>query len=92
MNARDYLAKQGIGLDKEEDKPHTLEELAWARARGAGSQRPRSGTPYDWEDWERHHETLAAGAESVRQKVDPEAHSQAPGVEHFDPKTQGTSS
>ncbi|WP_277811671.1 hypothetical protein [Chromohalobacter canadensis] len=86
MNARDYLAKQGIGLDKEEDKPTTLEEQAWARARGAASHRPRSGTPHDWEDWERHHDTLASGADEVRQKIDPDAHSHAPGVEYCDPR------
>ncbi|MFD2189268.1 hypothetical protein [Pistricoccus aurantiacus] len=75
MDARDYLAKKGIALDKPEaDKPHTLEELAWARAIEAGRHRPRSGTPFDWEDWERYHDDLAEGAENVQQKINPQAH------------------
>lgn len=74
MNARDYLAKQGINLDREEQRPNTLEEMAWERARQAGSQRPRSGTPHDWEDWERHHEELAEGADHLTRKIDPAAH------------------
>lgn len=69
MNARDYLAKQGIALDKEEEKPQSLEEKAWARAREAMEHGPRSGTPHDWEDWERHHETLASGSRSINAKV-----------------------
>ncbi|WP_136064479.1 hypothetical protein [Modicisalibacter radicis] len=74
MNARDYLAKQGIALERDEERPNTLEELAWQRARHAGSQRPRSGTPHDWEDWERHHAQLADDAERIVQKYDPAAH------------------
>ncbi|WP_251976683.1 hypothetical protein [Salinicola avicenniae] len=69
MNARDYLAKQGISLDKEADKPQSLEEKAWARAREAAEHGPRSGTPHDWEDWERHHEELAADSHEIRAKV-----------------------
>lgn len=76
MNARDYLAKQGIYLDKEEDKPNTLEEKAWQRARNAGHERPRSGTPYDWEDWEKYHDTLGAQGDSLAQKIDAEAHAE----------------
>ncbi|MCE3026185.1 hypothetical protein [Salinicola sp. DM10] len=68
MNARDYLAKQGIALDKEEDKPQSLEEKAWARAREAAEHGPRSGTPHDWEDWERYHEALASGAAEIKGK------------------------
>ncbi|GHC32062.1 hypothetical protein [Aidingimonas halophila] len=74
MDAREYLAKKGINLDDEDDKPNTLEELAWLRAREASQHRPNSGTPYDWEDWERYHDTLAEGAEQIEQKIDPEAH------------------
>jgi len=69
MNARDYLAKQGITLDKETEKPQSLEEKAWARAREAAEHGPRSGTPHDWEDWERHHETLASDSRSIHAKV-----------------------
>lgn len=69
MNARDYMAKKGIDLDREEDKPQTLEELAWARAREAGSHPPRSGTPFDWEDWERHHDQLAEDSGRLTQKI-----------------------
>ncbi|MAM56546.1 MAG: hypothetical protein CMN25_04345 [Salinicola sp.] len=69
MNARDYLAKQGIALDKEQDKPQSLEEKAWARAREAAEHGPRSGTPHDWEDWERHHEELASDSRSIHAKV-----------------------
>ena len=74
MNARDYLARQGIELDKEEDRPQTLEELAWSRAREAGSHRPRSGTPHDWEDWERYHDQLAENSDRISQKIDRSAH------------------
>ena len=68
MNAREYLARQGISLDKEEDKPNTLEEKAWARARESGAHRPRSGTPFDWEDWEHYHDELAGDAEALARK------------------------
>ncbi|EPC01353.1 hypothetical protein L861_12330 [Litchfieldella anticariensis FP35 = DSM 16096] len=74
MDAREYLARKGVRLDKDKDKPNTLEELAWSRAREAGQHRPRTGTPYDWEDWERYHEELASGADELQQKIDPEAH------------------
>ena len=70
MNARDYLAKHGAPLDKEEEKPQSLEEKAWARAREAAEHGPRSGTPHDWEDWERHHDELASDSRSIRGKVD----------------------
>lgn len=74
MNARDYLARKGIALEKDEDKPQTLEELAWSRALEAGSHRPRSGTPHDWEDWERYHDQLAEDADKLTQKIDSKAH------------------
>nr|WP_232230344.1 hypothetical protein [Halomonas sp. 1513] len=74
MDARQYLAKKGVILDKDDDKPNTLEELAWSRAREAGQHRPRSGTPHDWEDWERYHDTLAEGADELGQKINPQAH------------------
>lgn len=74
MNARDYLNRKGIELDRDEDRPQTLEELAWSRARKAGSHRPRSGTPYDWEDWERYHDQLAEDSDKLAQKIDPHAH------------------
>ncbi|WP_106477271.1 hypothetical protein [Phytohalomonas tamaricis] len=74
MNARDYLAKQGIYLDKEEDKPNTLEEKAWQRARNAGHERPRSGTPHDWEDWEQYHARLGGESGSLEQKFNADAH------------------
>lgn len=93
MDAREYLARQGIELDRDNERPNTLEEKAWSRAREAGDHRPRAGTPHDWEDWERHHEDLAAGAERIQQKIDHEAHRQAldqqdgdgDGVGHFTP-------
>lgn len=68
MNARDYLSRQGIALDKEEEKPQSLEEKAWARAREAAEHGPRSGTPHDWEDWERYHDELAAGVGAIKGK------------------------
>ena len=74
MNARDYLAKKGIGLDREEGKPQTLEEMAWSRAREAGEHPPRSGTPFDWEDWERHHGRLAEDAGRIAQKINHRDH------------------
>ena len=74
MDAREYLAKKGLDGDRDAERPTTLEEKAWARAREAGDHRPRSGTPHDWEDWERHHDELAEGAETLQQKIDREAH------------------
>ncbi|TVU88560.1 YqaE/Pmp3 family membrane protein [Vreelandella titanicae] len=74
MDAREYLNRKGVGLDRDPDRPNTLEEKAWERARGSGHQRPKSGTPHDWEDWERHHDDLAEGAETLEQKIDKEAH------------------
>lgn len=71
MNARDYLAKQGISLDREEAKPQSLEEKAWARAQEAAEHGPRSGTPHDWEDWERHHDSLAHDSRSITAKKRP---------------------
>ncbi|MCM5703629.1 hypothetical protein [Larsenimonas salina] len=68
MNAKEYLARKGIALDKEEDKPQTLEEKAWSRARQSGDHRPRSGTPFDWEDWERYHDTLASDSKELARK------------------------
>ena len=98
MDAREYLNRQGVGLDRDPDRPNTLEEKAWERARGTGQQRPKSGTPHDWEDWERHHDDLAEGAEILEQKIDKEAHRlaqereakaaaspDAAAVEHFTP-------
>jgi len=74
MDAREYLSRQGVGLDKDPDKPNTLEEKAWDRARGSGQQRPKSGTPYDWEEWERYHGDLAGEADTLEQKIDKDAH------------------
>lgn len=74
MDAREYLAKKGLVLEKDEDKPQTLEELAWSRAIEAGSHRPRSGTPHDWEDWERYHDQVAKNSDKLAQKIDPKAH------------------
>ncbi|RUR40922.1 YqaE/Pmp3 family membrane protein [Vreelandella populi] len=74
MDAREYLNRKGVGVDREPDRPNTLEEKAWERARGAGMQRPKSGTPHDWEDWERHHDDIAEDAASLEQKIDKQAH------------------
>lgn len=97
MDAREYLNRKGVGGDRDPDRPNTLEEKAWERARGSGHRRPKSGTPHDWEDWERHHDDLADGAETLEQKIDKEAHRVAQeraakaaepasgAVEHFTP-------
>ncbi|PCF95804.1 YqaE/Pmp3 family membrane protein [Vreelandella nigrificans] len=77
MDAREYLNRQGVGLDRDQERPNTLEEKAWERARGSGNQRPNSGTPHDWEDWEHYHADLAEGAETLEQKIDKEAHRKA---------------
>ncbi|MFC7369946.1 YqaE/Pmp3 family membrane protein [Vreelandella zhaodongensis] len=77
MDAREYLNRKGVGLDSDPDRPNTLEEKAWERARGSGHQRPKSGTPHDWEDWERHHDDLAEGADTLEQKIDKDAHRKA---------------
>ncbi|WP_249978115.1 YqaE/Pmp3 family membrane protein [Vreelandella olivaria] len=77
MDAREYLNRQGVAQGHDPERPNTLEEKAWERARGAGSQRPKSGTPHDWEDWERHHDDLADGADALEQKIDKEAHRKA---------------
>ncbi|MCS2609905.1 YqaE/Pmp3 family membrane protein [Halomonas dongshanensis] len=74
MDAREYLNRKGVGQEREQDRPNTLEEKAWERARGSGDQRPKAGTPHDWEDWERFHADLAAGAKTLEQKIDKEAH------------------
>lgn len=105
MDAREYLNRKGVGLDRDPDRPNTLEEKAWERARGAGHKRPKSGTPHDWEDWERHHDDLAEGAETLEQKIDKEAHRLAEEravkgaaeptsstVEHFTPPPKATPS
>ncbi|MCG6659273.1 YqaE/Pmp3 family membrane protein [Halomonas campisalis] len=84
MDAREYMAKKGIGGGRDEERPNTLEEKAWARAREAGDHRPRAGTPYDWEDWERYHDELAEGAEEIEQKIDHEAH---PALAHAEAKS-----
>ena len=91
MDAREYMAKKGLDGERDQERPNTLEEKAWARAREAGEHRPRAGTPFDWEDWERYHDTLAEGAEALDQKIDHEAHRRAlehdagDAVQHFTP-------
>lgn len=91
MDAREYMARKGLDAGRDRERPNTLEEKAWSRAREAGEHRPRAGTPFDWEEWERYHETLAEGAESLEQKIDHEAHRRAleheagSAVEHFTP-------
>lgn len=80
MDAREYMARKGIGSGREPERPNTLEEKAWERAREAGGQPPRAGTPHDWEDWEKHHEALADAADQLDQKINREAHRRA--VEH----------
>lgn len=91
MDAREYLARKGIGQGREEERPNTLEEKAWERARGAGEHQPQAGTPHDWEDWERYHDELAKGAETIEQKIDHDSHYHAPergsgdGVHHVTP-------
>lgn len=91
MDAREYMARKGLDGERDEGRPNTLEEKAWSRAREAGEHRPRAGTPFDWEEWERYHETLAEGAEEVDQKIDHEAHRRAlehesrEAVQHFTP-------
>ncbi|MDN3555447.1 YqaE/Pmp3 family membrane protein [Halomonas maura] len=77
MDAREYLARKGLDGERDRERPNTLEEKAWSRAREASDHRPRAGTPHDWEDWERYHEVLAEGAESLQQKIDQEAHRRA---------------
>ncbi|MCL7940983.1 YqaE/Pmp3 family membrane protein [Halomonas sp. ATCH28] len=91
MDAREYMARKGLDVKRDQERPNTLEEKAWSRAREAGEHGPRAGTPFDWEEWERYHETLAKGAESLEQKIDHEAHRQAlehksrEAVQHFTP-------
>ncbi len=80
MDAREYLARKGLNGERDQERPNTLEEKAWERARGSGDHRPRAGTPHDWEDWERYHDQLAEGAEELEQKIDHEAHRRA--LEH----------
>lgn len=77
MDAREYLARKGLDGERDKERPNTLEEKAWYRARESGDHRPRAGTPHDWEDWERYHETLAEGADALEQKIDHEAHQRA---------------
>ncbi len=98
MDAREYLARKGLDGDRERERPTTLEEKAWARARESGDHRPRAGTPHDWEEWERYHDELAEDAGTLEQKIDHEAHQRflehrddrehqaRGGVEQFDPR------
>ncbi|WP_253450688.1 YqaE/Pmp3 family membrane protein [Halomonas sp. Y3] len=74
MDAREYRARKGLDGDRERERPTTLEEKAWARARESGDHRPRAGTPHDWEEWERYHDELAEDADSLEQKINHEAH------------------
>ncbi|APE29911.1 hypothetical protein BOX17_02395 [Halomonas aestuarii] len=91
MDAREYIARKGLDGERDQERPNTLEEKAWSRAREAGDHRPRAGTPFDWEEWERYHETLAEGVESLEQKINHEAHRKAlehearEAVQHFTP-------
>ncbi|ALM53085.1 YqaE/Pmp3 family membrane protein [Halomonas huangheensis] len=93
MDAREYLARKGLDGQRDKEKPTTLEEKAWDRARGSHDHRPRAGTPHDWEDWEQYHELLAEGADQIEQKVDHDAHRQAAepsgdaAVGHFTPES-----
>lgn len=77
MDAREYLARKGLDGRRDEERPNTLEEKAWERAREAGVHQPRAGTPYDWEEWSRYHEELAEGADAIQQKIDLDAHRRA---------------
>ncbi|MDT8895936.1 YqaE/Pmp3 family membrane protein [Halomonas sp. I1] len=83
MDAREYLARKGLDGERDKERPNTLEEKAWYRARESGDHRPKAGTPHDWEDWERYHETLAEGADALEQKIDHEAHQRA--LDHEQP-------
>ena len=76
MDAREYLARKGLDGSRDEARPNSLEEKAWERARQSGDQQPRAGTPHDWEDWERYHQTLAEGASVIEQKFDRETQRQ----------------
>lgn len=40
MDAREYLNRKGVPLDRDADRPNTLEEKAWERARGLGMSAP----------------------------------------------------
>ncbi|KPQ23712.1 MAG: hypothetical protein HLUCCA13_12245 [Halomonas sp. HL-48] len=86
MDAREYLNRKGVPLDRDADRPNTLEEKAWERARGAGHARPKSGTPHDWEEWERYHDDLAPDADEITQKIDKEAHRKATADKSGSPK------
>ncbi|MYL24195.1 YqaE/Pmp3 family membrane protein [Halomonas alkaliantarctica] len=77
MDAREYLNRKGVGIERDPERPNTLEEKAWERARGAGHKRPKAGTPHDWEEWERYHDDLAEDADTLEQKIDKEAHRRA---------------
>jgi uncharacterized membrane protein YqaE (UPF0057 family) len=101
MDAREYLARKGLDGDRERERPTTLEEKAWARARESGDHRPRAGTPHDWEEWERYHDELAEDAGSLEQKINHEAHQRLierqareaqGGVEQYDPGAAETAS
>lgn len=90
MDAREYLARKGLDGERDKERPNTLEEKAWDRARESHDHRPRAGTPHDWEDWERYHDVLADGAESLEQKIDAEAHRQAQQQAQRDAQPQRT--
>ncbi len=98
MDAREYLARKGLDGERDRERPTTLEEKAWSRARESGDHRPRAGTPHDWEEWERYHDELAEDADSLEQKINHEAHQRLiekrarearGGVEQYDPSAAG---
>lgn len=103
MDAREYLTRKGLDGSRDEERPNTLGEKAWERARHSSGHQPRAGTPYDWEDWERYHDELAKGAESIEQKIEHEAHRQEARsrvsergpdravVQHFEPPQEARS-
>ncbi|MBY5984799.1 YqaE/Pmp3 family membrane protein [Halomonas sp. DP5Y7-2] len=90
MDAREYLARKGLDGERDRERPNTLEEKAWDRARESNDHRPKVGTPHDWEDWERYHEVLAEGADRLEQKIDVDAHRQASPTEADKPSSQAS--
>ncbi|WLQ17089.1 hypothetical protein O5O45_14305 [Hahella aquimaris] len=50
MKPDEFMKK--YGFVEEDEKEHSLQENAKERARHL--HRPNSGTPFDWEDWERY--------------------------------------
>ena len=57
MDIDSFKKKYGLEQDQEQDKDTSLRGQSLERAKNL--QPPRTGTPFDWEDWERYQQQQA---------------------------------